>query len=64
MLVCGDQSSYLFNLEQKTAIPLEYPFVFGALVPDPRSKCSFIASTPSNNIVYYNDGVRSQFQVR
>lgn len=64
MLVCGDRCSYLFNLEQKAAIPLDHPFTLAASVPDPRAKCSFLALIPPTNIIYFSDGIRSQLQVR
>lgn len=66
MLVCGAKLSYVFNLEQKSALPVEYGFSLAAQVSDPQSKASrsFIAISPPNLLVYYCDGVKSQLSLK
>jgi hypothetical protein len=67
MLVCGDKTSYVFNLEQKTAVPLEFTFILASQVTGNEPKkinSHFVALSSSNNLVYYCDNVRSQISLK
>ena len=66
MLVCGSKLSYVFNLELKSALPVEFGVSLAAQVYEPQRKANshFVAVSPPNILFYYCDGIKSQVTLR